>query len=91
MPIPLPLPTGVGRGSNSNDSNVNSNSSLVGDRELYHDVDDQDAFDVSTSFRQKVLPDLTSSPLFICTQRTRTRITNERVVLQLTFEETKRP
>ena len=53
--------------------------------------DDQDAFDVSTSFRQKVLPDLTSSPLFICTQRTRTRITNERVVLQLTFEETKRP
>jgi len=53
--------------------------------------DDQAAFDVSTSFRQNVLPDLSASPLFICTGRSRTLVTKGRVLMNLTFEETKRP
>ena len=53
--------------------------------------DDQAAFDISTSFRQNVLPDLSASPLFICTRRSRTLVTNGRVTIALTFEETKRP
>ena len=53
--------------------------------------DDQAAFDVSTAFRQNVLPDLTASPLFICTSRSRTLVTKGRVTMNLTFEETKVP
>ena len=53
--------------------------------------DDQAAFDVSTTFRQKVLPDLSASPLFICTRRSRTLVTNGRVLMNIAFEETKRP
>ena len=53
--------------------------------------DDQAAFDVSTSFRQEVLPDLTASPLFICTLRSRTLVAKGRVTMNITFEETRRP
>tara|TARA_R100000231_G_C5317991_1_gene162510 strand:- start:835 stop:1203 length:369 start_codon:yes stop_codon:yes gene_type:complete len=53
--------------------------------------DDQASFDVSTSFRQNVLPDLSASPEFICTRRSRTLVTNGRVVMSLTFEEVKEP
>ena len=53
--------------------------------------DDQASFDISTSFRQNVLPDLTSSPEFICTQRSRTLVTNGRVIMNLVFDEVKEP
>tara|TARA_B100000519_G_scaffold48332_1_gene38956 strand:- start:8884 stop:9252 length:369 start_codon:yes stop_codon:yes gene_type:complete len=53
--------------------------------------DDQASFDVSTTFRQNVLPDLSASPEFICTRRSRTLVTNGRVVMSLTFEEVKEP
>ena len=53
--------------------------------------DDQASFDVSTSFRQNVLPDLSASPKFICTQRSRTLVTKGRVVMNLTFEEVQEP
>ncbi len=53
--------------------------------------DDQASFDVSTAFRQNVLPDLSASPEFICTRRSRTLVTNGRVVMSITFEEVKEP
>jgi len=53
--------------------------------------DDQASFDISTSFRQNVLPDLTSSPEFICTQRSRTLVTNGRVLMNVVFDEVKEP
>lgn len=53
--------------------------------------DDQASFDISTSFRQNVLPDLTSSPEFICTQRSRTLVTNGRVIMSVVFDEVKEP
>ena len=53
--------------------------------------DDQTSFDVSTSFRQNVLPDLSASPKFICTQRGRTLVTKGRVIMNLTFEEVQEP
>jgi len=53
--------------------------------------DDQASFDVSTTFRQNVLPDLTASPKFICTRRSRTLVTNGRVIMSITFEEVKEP
>tara|TARA_R100001224_G_scaffold8560_2_gene4533 strand:+ start:462 stop:830 length:369 start_codon:yes stop_codon:yes gene_type:complete len=53
--------------------------------------DDQASFDVSASFRQNVLPDLSASPKFICTQRSRTLVTKGRVVMNLTFEEVQEP
>ena len=53
--------------------------------------DDQASFDISTSFRQNVLPDLTSSPEFICTQRSRTLVTNGRVIMNVVFDEVKEP
>ena len=53
--------------------------------------DDQTSFDVSTSFRQNVLPDLSTSPKFICTRRSRTLVTKGRVVMNLTFEEVQEP
>ena len=53
--------------------------------------DDQASFDVSNNFRQKVLPDLTVSPKFICTQRSRTRITNDRITINLFLEEVAEP
>ena len=53
--------------------------------------DDQASFDVSNSFRQNVLPDLSTSPKFICTNRKRTTFTKGRVRMNLTFSEVKEP
>ena len=53
--------------------------------------DDQASFDVSTTFRQNVLPDLTTSSNFICTQRSRTLVTNGRVLMNVVFDEVKEP
>lgn len=53
--------------------------------------DDQESFDVTTNFRQKVFPDLTSSPKFICTERSRIRVLNDRLLINLTFEEVAEP
>ena len=53
--------------------------------------DDQESFDVSANFRQKVFPDLTASPKFICTRRSRSRISNDRVTINLNLEEVAEP
>jgi len=53
--------------------------------------DDQASFDVSTSFRQNVLPDLTASPNFICTSRTRTTVLSNRVIFNISFQEVAEP
>tara|TARA_R100000773_G_scaffold35272_1_gene30273 strand:+ start:337 stop:705 length:369 start_codon:yes stop_codon:yes gene_type:complete len=53
--------------------------------------EDQASFDVSSNFRQKVFPDLSVSPKFICISRSRSRISNNRITFKLSFEEVAEP
>ena len=71
--------------------NVTTNQSKSINDFLNARFDDQASFDVSSTFRQKVFPDLTASPQFICTSRSRTTVSNNRVMINLVFNEVAEP